>query len=48
MEEFVVEKYIEINKFMPIQILVILVLQDDGIDRERVRIFLAKGRYQKG
>ena len=58
MDEFVIEKYIEINKgisisisimykFMLIQILILLVLQYDRIDREHVRIFIAKGHYQK-
>ena len=58
MDEFVIEKYIEINKgisisisimykFMLIQILILLVLQYDSIDREHVDIFIAKGHYQK-
>lgn len=56
MDEFVMEKYIETNKgistsimykFMLIQILTLLVLQYNRIDREHVHIFMTKGHYQK-
>lgn len=43
--EFIIEKK---YKFLLIQVLAILVLQDDGIDREQVHIFLAKGHYREG
>ena len=56
MDEFIIEKYIEINKdisisimykFMLIQILTLIVLQYNRIDREHVLIFIAKGYYQR-
>ena len=56
MDEFIIEKYIEINKdisisimykFMLIQILTLIVLQYNRIDREHVLIFIAKGHYQR-
>ena len=49
MDEFIKEKYIKINKgisimykFMLIQILTLLVLQYNRIDREHVHILVAK------
>ena len=56
MDEFVIKKYIEINKgirisimyeFMLFHILGFLVLQYNRIGREHVHIFIAKGHYQE-
>ena len=56
MDEFVIEKYIEINKginislmykFILIQIIILIMLQYNRIDRKYVHIFVAKDISKK-
>ena len=46
-DEFVIEKYIEINKGISIQILALIMLQYNRSDIEHVHIFIAKDVKKK-